>query len=250
MTMFKSLLIETGAEILKVARAPEYIIPTLLFPVAFYFMFGVVLSGTSNNASYLLATYGVFAVMGPAIFGFGVSTATEKGKGWLTLKRAAPARAVNYIAAKVITTVIFATMAVALLYMVGGFVAGVELSRETWALLLLTHMLATLPFILIGLTLGFLLNANAAIAFANIVFMGLAILGGLWIPIFVFPDTMQSIAKALPTYYLGEIALAVSGQPPSPGQGAREIGGHITMVIYMTIGLTALTVFAWTRQRN
>lgn len=250
MMMLKSLWIETGAEILKVVRAPEYIIPTLLFPVAFYFMFGVILAGSSNNAGYLLATYGIFAVMGPAIFGFGVSTATEREKGWLTLKRAAPAPAVNYIAAKVISTIIFAAMAIALLYIVGGFVGGVELPRRTWALLLLTHMLSVLPFILIGLTLGFLLNANAAIAFANIVFMGLAVLGGLWIPIFVFPELMQTIARFLPSYHLGEIALAISGQPAAPGQGAREIGGHLAMVINMTIGLAALTLFAWTRQRK
>lgn len=250
MMMFKSLLIETGAEILKVARAPEYIIPTLVFPVAFYFMFGVILAGSSNNASYLLATYGIFAVMGPAIFGFGVSTATERDKGWLTLKRAAPAPAINYIVAKIIATVIFAALSLVALYIVGGFVGGVVLPRQTWALLLLTHMLATLPFILIGLTLGFLLNANAAVAFANIVFMGLAVLGGLWIPIFVFPEIMQTMAKFLPTYHLGEIALTVSGQPAAPGQGEREISGHIAMTINMTIGLTALTVFAWTRQRK
>lgn len=248
--ILKSLCVETGAEILKVARAPEFIIPTLIFPVAFYFMFGVVLAGTSNNAGYLLATYGVFAVMGPAIFGFGVSTATERDKGWLTLKRAAPAPAVNYIAAKVITTVIFASLALCLLYIVGGFAGGVELPRQVWAKLLITHMLATLPFILIGLTLGFLLSSNAAIAFANIVFMGLAILGGLWMPIFVFPEIMQSIAKFLPTYHLGEIALAVSDQPPGPGQGERDIGPHLTMVAYMTIGLMVLTLFAWTRQRH
>ena len=101
-----------------------------------------------------------------------------------------------------------------------------------------------------GLTLGFLLNTNAAVAFANIVFMGLAVLGGLWIPIFVFPELMQTIAKFLPTYHLGEIALAVSGQSAAPGQEEREIGGHLAMVINMTIGLAALTIFAWTRQRN
>jgi len=250
MLMFKSLMIETGAEILKIIRAPEFIIPTLAFPVAFYFIFGVILAGTSNNASYLLATYGIFAVMGPAIFGFGVSTATERDKGWLTLKRAAPAPAINYITAKVIATIIFGALSLIGLYLVGGFLGGVELPRKVWGLLLLTHILATLPFILIGLSLGFLLNGNAAIAFANIIFMGLAVLGGLWIPIFVFPEIMQTMATFLPSYHLGEIALAVSGQPAAPGQEAREIWGHLGMVLNMSIGLGALTIFAWTRQRQ
>jgi len=124
------------------------------------------------------------------------------------------------------------------------------LPRKVWGLLLLTHILATLPFILIGLSLGFLLNGNAAIAFANIIFMGLAVLGGLWIPIFVFPEIMQTMATFLPSYHLGEIALAVSGQPAAPGQEAREIWGHLGMVLNMSIGLGALTIFAWTRQRQ
>ena len=66
---------EAGAEVLKAVRAPEFILPTLLMPCAFYTIFGVVLSSSSDNAAYLLATYGVFAVMAPSIFGFGVGVA-------------------------------------------------------------------------------------------------------------------------------------------------------------------------------
>jgi len=245
MSGLKTLRLEVGAEILKAMRAPEFILPTLLFPVAFYLLFGIVLAGDSNNASYLLATYGVFAVMGPAIFGFGVAVATERTMGWLSLKRAAPAPPFAYIFAKIITTVLFASLAVALIYIVAGFAGGVELRRGVWALLLLTHILACIPFILIGLLIGFVFKANGAVAFANLAFMGLAVLGGLWIPVTVFPDLMQVIAKWLPSYHLGEIALKVSG-----AQGERSLGPHLAVVANMTIFLTAAVFFFWRRQRD
>ena len=154
MTIARSILIETGAEILKTIRAPEFIVPTLVFPAAFYGLFGVVLAGGgTGNAAYLLATYGIFAVMGPSIFGFGISVANERERGWLDLKRAAPAPAASYILAKVITTLIFASLAVAMVHAIAGFGAGVALPRATWGALLGVHILSTLPFILNGLSL-------------------------------------------------------------------------------------------------
>lgn len=245
MSLFTAIRLEAGAEILKALRAPEFILPTLIFPVAFYLLFGVVLSRGPGNAAYLLATYGIFAVMGPAIFGFGVAVANERTMGWLDLKRAAPAPPYAYILAKVIATLLFAAIAVALVYIVGGFMGGVELPRSTWAALLLTHILAAIPFILIGLLIGFLFKANAAIAFANLIFLGLAVLGGLWIPVTVFPDMMQNIASWLPSYHLGEIALSVSDAP-----GERNIISHLTVIGVMTLVLAIAVTFAWSRQRN
>lgn len=246
MNIARPILIETGAEILKTVRAPEFIVPTLVFPVAFYALFGVVLSGGSTEtAAYLLATYGIFAVMGPSIFGFGIAVANERERGWLDLKRAAPAPAMSYVLAKVITTLIFASLAVALVHAVAGFGAGVALPRATWAGLLGVHILSTLPFILIGLTIGFMLKANGAVAIANLLFMGLAILGGLWIPIAVFPGIMQTLAQFLPSYHLAEIALEVSGAP-----GTRNIPFHLITTLVMTVILMGTTLMAWRYQRT
>ena len=243
MSLSHAILNETGTEILKAIRAPEFLVPTLAFPFAFYGLFGVVLS--NGSAAYLLATYGIFATMGPAIFGFGIAVANERERGWLDLKRAAPAPGASYVLAKVITTLIFASLAVASVHAVAGFFADVALPRATWAALMGVHILSTLPFILIGLTVGFLFKANGAVAIANILFMGLAILGGLWIPIQVFPPVMQSIAQFLPTYHMAEVALHVSAAP-----GVRDVFFHLTVTLAMTALLLAITLFSWRHQRS
>lgn len=235
---------EIGAECLKLIRAPEFIAPTLVLPVVFYTMFAVVLPGSSQNAPYLLATFGVFAVMGPALFGFGAGVAQERERGWLKLKRAVPAPAFAYIAAKTAATVIMAAAALALVYAAAGLLAGVALERATWALLLTVHILSALPFVFAGLTLGFLMGANAAVAAANLVFLALALLGGLWIPIIVFPGVMQQMAWALPSFHLAEIALAASG-----AAGERPVGLHLTVLAAMTAALALTASAAWLRQR-
>jgi ABC-2 type transport system permease protein len=65
---------------------------------------------------------------------------------------------------------------------------------------------------LIGLGIGYRLGQKGAVAIANIVFLALAVLGGLWMPIAVLPETMQTIALVLPTYHLAEMALMATGQ--------------------------------------
>lgn len=235
---------EAGAEILKAIRAPEFLFPTLLMPCAFYSLFGVVLDNGGGNATYLLATYGVFAVMGPAIFGFGVGVASERDRGWLQLKRSVPAPAYTYIAAKMVTTLLFASVALMPIYLIAGFFGNVALAREIWVGLFAVHLGASIPFVLIGLSLGFSLNAGGAIAVSNIVFLGLSILGGLWFPVFIFPELMQTIAKFTPSYHLAEIALAIVGVP-----GERASGFNLLSISIMSLVFLSLALWAWSRQR-
>lgn len=235
---------ETGAEILKAIRAPEFLLPTILMPCAFYSLFGVVLGGTGNNATYLLATYGVFAVMGPAIFGFGVGVASERDRGWLQLKRSVPSPAYSYVIAKIITTLLFATLALIPVYLVAGFFGDVALARETWFGLFAVHLTATIPFVLIGLYLGFSFSSSAGVAVSNIVFLGLSVLGGLWFPVFAFPSLMQALAKFTPSYHLGELALATVG-----ASGERAIGFNILSVSIISVLFLALALWTWSRQR-
>ena len=85
-----SYLLEAKYEFLRVLRTPAFAVPTLLFPPMFYLLFGLVLNhGSGNAAHYLFATYSVFGVMAPGLFGFGIGVAIERERGWLALKRVA-----------------------------------------------------------------------------------------------------------------------------------------------------------------
>ncbi len=242
--MANAYLAEIRAETLKLIRRPEFAIPTLLLPVMFFTLFGVIIPGNRDNAVYLLSTFGVFAVMGPALFGFGAGVAQERELGWLTLKRAVPAPAAALLVAKTTATILIASLSLAAIYAVAAFAAGVELPALVWLGLLLVHVLSAIPFVLLGLALGFVFGSNAAVAVANIAYLGLAVLGGLWMPISVFPKIMGQIAQALPSYHLAEIALGVSG-----ARAQTDFVWHGLAVLALT-GLAALlALLAWARQR-
>jgi len=73
-------LLEARYEFLRVLRTPAFAVPTLLFPPLFYLLFGLLLNRASSGAAhYLFATYSVFGVMAPSLFGFGVAIAVERG---------------------------------------------------------------------------------------------------------------------------------------------------------------------------
>jgi len=86
--MWQSYALEARYELVKLRRLPAYAIPTIAFPVMFYVLFGIAMSGTQvtsgrNVSGYLLATYGAFGVIGAGLFAFGVGVAVERAQGWL-----------------------------------------------------------------------------------------------------------------------------------------------------------------------
>ena len=91
---------------------PGYAIPSIAFPAMFYLLFGVVFGrgtvGGVTMATYLIATYGAFGVIGASLFGFGVGVAVERGQGWMMLKRASPMPPMAFFVAKLVMCTIFA----------------------------------------------------------------------------------------------------------------------------------------------
>ena len=236
---------EFGAEVTKSRRMPEFAIPTLVLPVVFYGLFGILLAKNATAAPYLLATFGVFAALGPSLFGFGIGIATEREEGTLALKSVSPMPVLVYPLAKLAMTVLFVAIVLAMIYALGVFAGGVTFTPAQWAGLLTVHLVSVLPFSLMGLFLGYTVKAQGAIAFANILFFPLAVLGGLWMPIFIFPAFMQVIAQALPSFHLAQLALMAGGIIPAEGMWI-----HVAAATAWTVVLAILVAWAVRRQAD
>ena len=227
-------LLETRFQFLSSLRLPAFAIPTLLFPVFFYLFFAVVFQpgGPSLVApTYMLATYGVFGVLGPSIFGFGVGLAQERDTGALLLKRTTPMPAGAFLFARVGTAAIFGAVVVGVLFLLAGFAAGVELHRSQWFSLAGIILAAVLPFSAIGLAIGAWAKQQAAVAVVNLVFIGMSLISGLWVPIYMLPNVMQDIAIAFPTFHLGQLALKVID---------LDVGGPVWFHLVLLGGQTAV----------
>ena len=159
--------LESKAQFLTVWRVPAFSVPTLIFPLMFYVFFGIIM-GTRGLSlvmpTYLLATYGVFGIIGPALFGFGVGLSTERSDGTLLLKQTTPMPAAAYLVAKLAMAMLFGALMILGLFCLGGYMGGVELYRWQWFALAGVLLLSTLPFCAMGLAIGAWVKAQAAMA--------------------------------------------------------------------------------------
>lgn len=235
---------EIWSEWLRLIRMPMFAFPTLFFPWMFYLFFGVLFGGT-NNASYLLATYGAFGVIGPALFGFGVGVAMDVQQGLLQLKRVVPMPLSAYFIAKIGTCFIFSVLILIGLSIIAVLMGGVRLEPMQWLMMFSILVLGTLPFCAIGLFIGLRCKGQSAPAVINLIYLPMAFLSGLWIPIFILPGILQSIAVIFPAYHLAQLALSVIGRH----QGQPLIGHVLILALYAAIFLL-LAGWAWRRMAD
>lgn len=210
----RAYVLEARYEFLRLLRSPSFSVPTLLFPALFYLLFGVLLGsrGHGGASHYLLATYGVFGVMGVSLFGFGVSVALDRERGLLTWKRALPMPTGAYLLAKMAMAMIFSAIISLLLATIAFTAAGVHLAVGQWALLWIINVLGVLPFAALGLWLGSLIGGQGAPAVVNLVYLPMAFLSGLWLPLSLLPDALARVAPIWPSYHLAQLALRVVGK--------------------------------------
>ena len=186
---------EAKYEFLKNLRLRVYTVSVITFPLMFYVLFGLVLNaretvGGTAVPTYLIATYGTFGVMGASLFGTASGLASDRGLGWLQVKRASPMPPFAYFVAKVTLSMTFSAVVVALLLVLGFNFGGVRMPIAEAAKLLGT------------------LVAPAAI---NLIYLPLSFCSGLWVPYMFLPKLVRQIALALPPYHLSQLALGIVG---------------------------------------
>ena len=207
---------EAQYEFLKNLRLRMYTASVLSFPIMFYVLFGLVMNskdtiGITRVPTYLIATYGTFGVMGASLFGSAAGLASDRGLGWLQVKRASPMPPFAYFTAKVITSMIFSAIVVVALMALGVGFGGVRMPNADFVKLLGTLVIGSIPFSAMGLAVGYFAGPNSAPAIINLIYLPMSFCSGLWVPIMFLPKVAQKIALALPPYHLSQLALGIVG---------------------------------------
>ena len=237
---------ETATELLKSVRLPIFAISTIAFPVMFYVIFGATFgrqqAGPVDVATYMLATYGAYGVIGAALFSFGVGVAVERAQGWMRLKRASPMPGTVTVLAKLFTALTFSAAVVLAIMLAGVLVGGVSLALATGASMLGVLLLGALPFCVLGQAFGYALGPNSAPVVLNLVYLPMSFASGLWIPIQQLPDFLQALAPYLPAYHLGQLALSTIG-----AHAGGDPLGHVLALLLTTLLAGAAAVVAYRR---
>jgi len=210
--VFNAYLQETRSEIVRYLRNPGFMLPMLAFSTLFYVMFGIVLNhGNADAERYLLASYASFGIMGPGLFGFGVSLGAERENGLLTLKRAMPMPPLAYLLGKMAMAMLMAAIVMAMLLSLGLFVAHVPLSAAQVVAMLATGTCGVLPFCALGLLVGTLVKGQAAPGMVNLVYLPMAFLSGLWLPLSMLPKVLGQMAPIWPSWHLNMLMQTAAG---------------------------------------
>ena len=90
-------------------------------------------------------------------------------------------------------------------------------------------LIGTLPFCAFGLFLAYLCGPNSAPAVVNVIYLPMAFASGLWIPIQMLPEWLQSFARFLPAYHLGQLGLR-----PFDAHAGDPLGLHIVYLVAFT----------------
>src|SRR5580704_15870011 len=189
---------EIKYEFLKNLCLRMYTASVLSFPVMFYILFGLVLNGHESIAGtpvpvYLLATYGTFGVMGASLFGTASGLASDRGLGWLQVKRASPMPPFAYFVAKVLVGMGFSAIVVSLLLVLGLSFGGVRMPLTETAKLIGTLVAGSIPFSAMGLALGYFTGPNSAPAAINLIYLPMSFCSGLWVPYMFLPKFVRQI---------------------------------------------------------
>ncbi|HEU4780250.1 MAG TPA: CIA30 family protein [Steroidobacteraceae bacterium] len=238
--LWAAYLGEMRFEFIKSLRTPAFAVPTLFFPVMFYLLFGIFLGsmrGNSAMAQYTFATYGVFGAMGPGLFGFGVSLAIEREQGLLTLKQALPEPPGAYLLARAAMAMLFVAVISIMLTVMAVVVGDVPLTLSQAARLFAINVIGALPFCAIGMFVGSLVSGQASPAIVNLIFLPMAFLSGLWLPLQFMPKFLVDIAPVWPAYHLAQMALSTVGAP-SDGTFA----GHVAVLALVTLAFFLLAM--------
>jgi ABC-2 type transport system permease protein len=244
--VINSYFIEAKFESIRLLRTPAFVVPTLLFPLLFYSLFGLVVFRNSNNAmlspAFLFANYCAFGAMAPGLFGFGISLAVEREQGVLLLKRALPMPPAAYLLAKMLMAMLFVSIVVTTLIAAGVLFGRVDLTVIQFLTVAVISICGVLPFCAIGFFVGTLATGQSAPAITNLVYLPMSFLSGIWVPLSVLPSALQSTASIWPPYHLVQLLLGAVGRPH-----AGNSTTHVAVLLGIAILFTVLAVRRLTR---
>ena len=159
----------------------------------------------------------------------------EKGQGWTHLLKITPLPEGAYITAKIIAQTVVNAFSILVIFIAGILINHVELTVGQWIGAGLWLLLGVTPFLALGTVIGSIKKADAAAGLANILNMCLAILGGLWMPIEVFPKILRSISEWTPTYHFGSGAWDIVAGKSIGWENIAVLGGYFLIFVVISI---------------
>ncbi|MFF7367878.1 ABC transporter permease [Streptomyces tricolor] len=216
-------MLNTGAtraliklELVRALRNRKFLFFSVLYPSIIYLIFsssagsaGKVDGSELTVATYLMVSMASFGALTAVLMGNSERIAKERESGWVRQLRLTPLPGRGYVLAKTASAAVVSLPAIVVVFAVAAVLKHVRLDAWQWLALTGVVWAGSLVFAALGVALGYLASGDAVRPITMIVYFGLSLLGGLWMPSTSFPQWLQDIAKWLPTHAYAALGRAI-----------------------------------------
>jgi ABC-2 type transport system permease protein len=242
------LALEVMDELRAIVREPTTLFFSIVMPVGFFALLSGIWGdettlGVGPVGTAMLATFGTFGVVGVTLLTPGIGISEDQERGWLRAKRVSATPLPVTLLGKTLATVPYAVGVLTAMTAVAALNGTLQLTPVAWARLVAVLVVGALPLALFGLAVGLRLPPNPATAVLNAVYFPASVASGLWMPLETLPELISRSAPWLPTYHLGQLALAQIGD--SDG----SVAVHVGALVLTTIVGALLAAVAYRRAR-
>jgi len=217
MSTARLTLVHARYELLETVRIPIAVIGSLVFPVLSLLFFVVPqreVAGDPVYATQAVISLSVFGALANGLFGFGLGIAERREKPWEPYLRTLPAPAVSRVGGQILATSALSLASVVPVVVVGALLTEAEASSLRILAGLAALALVSVPFMLLGMAVGYSLPSKGAVAVVQVLMFGLAFGGGLFLPPQLFPGWLDAVSHALPSRAARDlVVVAVQGGP-------------------------------------
>ncbi|ANP49265.1 ABC-2 type transport system permease protein [Streptomyces griseochromogenes] len=210
-------------ELARSLRNKKFLFFSVLYPSILYLIFSS--SSGSNEkvsdtgltvATYLMVSMASFGALTAVLMGNSERIAKERESGWVRQLRLTSLPGRGYVLAKTAGAAVVSLPSIIMVFGVAAAVKHVRLDAWQWLALAGVIWAGSLVFAALGVAIGYVASGDAVRPITMIVYFGLSVLGGLWMPSTNFPQILQDIAKWLPTHAYAAVGRAIEqSQAPS-----------------------------------
>ncbi|WP_432138715.1 MULTISPECIES: ABC transporter permease [unclassified Streptomyces] len=225
-------------ELTRALRNRKFLFFSVLYPSVLFLLIASSADGDEKIdgtgltlPTYMMVSMASFGALTAVLMGNSERIAKERESGWVRQLRLTPLPGHGYVLAKTASAAVVSLPSIVVVFAVAAAMKEVRLDAWQWLALTGTIWAGSLVFAALGVAIGYLASGDSVRPLTMIIYFGLSILGGLWMPTTNFPDWLRETARWVPTH-----AYAALGQAVEQGRAP-----HLRDIVILAVSFALFT---------
>lgn len=240
-------LVQAKFQLTEAIRIPISIIMGLFAPSIGLLFFVIPQRAVAEDPELATAAVlglAVFGMMVNSLFQFAIEVSQARERPWGAYTRTLPSGPGASLLSYLLSSGVLSAVSVIPLVILAALTTEATLTPPRLLAGIAALLITAVPFMLIGIAIGYLMSSKAAVAAAQVLMLALAFGGGLFIPPRAFPEWLANASFAMPTRSALELSSWVAGI------GTEHLTPALIGFFAWSIGLTIICLILATRDSD